>query len=165
MTATWREMKAEDIDRVFAIAAVVHPSFPEDRAVFAERLALFPAGCRILAAADGRAAGYAFTHPWIFGVPPKLDTLLGALPAAPTTYYLHDIALLPEARGAGAASALLIDLLGLAASLSLSNLSLVAVNDSVPIWRRRGFVERPDAVPESRLASYGADAAFMARDL
>jgi len=158
----WRSMASADLDAVLAAAAVIHPGYPEDRAVFAERLALCPEGCRVLAQA-GELVGYAVTHPWQYGHPPKLDTLLGALPSAPDTYYFHDIALLPQARGRGASRVVVAELAGLAERLGLATVSLVAVNASRPIWESQGFRVATDATPD--LGSYGGEAWFMARHL
>lgn len=161
MTA-WRAMRAEDLDRVLDLAAVIHPAYPEARAVFAERLALHPRGCLILEE-EGSPCGYALTHPWRYGRPPALDTLLAALPEHPDTYYLHDIALLPGARGRGHAGQLLARLIAHAGELGLANLSLVAVNASRPVWERCGFSAPDMALPA--LASYGGTAVFMTRAL
>ena len=59
---------------------------------------------------DGVAAGYALAHPFRFGALPALDALLHALPAGADCLYLHDIAILADARGGGAARAL-VDIL------------------------------------------------------
>ncbi|WP_337996886.1 GNAT family N-acetyltransferase [Oleispirillum naphthae] len=156
-------MTEDDLAAVRQIAGTVHPDYPEDAAVFAERLALYPAGCRLFADAEGRAAGYALTHPWRHGAPPKLDTLLGAIPADADTYYLHDIALLPWTRGRGAATGLLADLARLAREEGFARMSLVAVNASRPVWERRGF--SVDAETAADLASYGGEAWFMTRSI
>ncbi|MFE1597749.1 GNAT family N-acetyltransferase [Methylobacterium sp. ID0610] len=160
--ARWRSLTAADLAAVDAIAAIVHPDYPEDEAVAAERLALYPDGCFLLESA-GRPAGYAISHPWSFGEPPALDSLLGAIPAGATTHYLHDVALLPAARGAGATSALLAILTRQAAGAGLDTLSLVAVNGSVAFWERRGFRAVEDERIRRKLASYGRGARFMAR--
>lgn len=146
-----------------AIAARVHPDHPEDGAVLAERLRLYPAGCRMLEL-DGRAAGYALSHPWVFGAP-RLNTLLGALPAAPVTPYLHDIALLPAARGGGAASQLLVQLAELARIAGLPGLSLVAVNGSAAFRERQGFGVVRDPALKQELRSYNPAPCFTARSL
>lgn len=156
----WRAMTEADLDAVEAAAAVIHPGYPEDRAVFAERLALWPEGCRVLDRA-GSLAGYAITHPGEYGRPPKLDTLLGGLAANPDTYYFHDIALLPGVRGRGASRVVVADLAALAERLGLATLSLVAVNASRPIWEAQGFGVATDASPD--LGSYGGEAWFMVR--
>lgn len=156
----WRPMRAADLAALSAAAAAIHPGYPESDAVFAERLTLAPEGCHVLD--DGGAlAGYALTHPWRYGEPPKLDTLLGAIPADADTWYLHDVALLPHARGRGASAAIVGIVAALAAERGLASLSLVAVNHSRPIWEARGFAVAADAAPD--LSSYGGVAWFMAR--
>lgn len=157
---TWRAMRAADLAALSRAAAAIHPGYPESDAVFAERLALCPEGCRVLD--DGGAlAGYALTHPWRYGRPPKLDTLLGAIPGDADTWYLHDVALLPRVRGRGASAALVAAVAGLARAGGFATLSLVAVNDSRPIWEAQGFAVATDAAPD--LASYGGVAWFMMR--
>jgi hypothetical protein len=44
-------------------------------------------------------------------------------------------------------------------------MSLVAVNGSAGFWRRQGFAEARVPALADKLASYGADAHFMVRDL
>ena len=89
--AAWRRMREDDLPAVLAIAALVHPDHPEEDAVFAERLRLYPAGCRVLDL-GGRAVGYALGHPWVFGSPPRLNSPRGAWPAESTTFHRHDVA-------------------------------------------------------------------------
>jgi len=148
-------MRTDDLPAVDRIADVVHPGFPERPAIPEERLALYQAGCLVLER-DGAVMGYAVSHPWHAGKPPALDTLLGQLPITPATYYLHDLALLPAARGNGAAA--VAWLIRQAARENLATLSLVAVNNSVGFWQRQGF-----AVTGPAPTSYGATACCMAR--
>jgi len=157
-------MAEADLDRVLAIADIVHPGYPEDLAVFAERLRLYPAGCRVLETGQEIAA-YVLSHPWIFGQPPKLNHLLGQLPAQPNTYYLHDIALLPAARGAGAASTLVGTLVEHAAAAGFTNVSLVAVNNSAGFWLRHGFHRVDDPAIDQNVRSYDLAACYMVRHL
>lgn len=107
---TWRPMTPTDLPHVLAIAGVVHTAYPEDAAVFAERLQLYPAGCLIWESA-GRVVGYGISHPWREGAPAALNALWGEWPAKASTCYIHDIALLPEVRGFGAGSAIVALLL------------------------------------------------------
>lgn len=162
MSTGWRALTAADLPAVVAIAAVVHPDYPEGEEVFAERLALFPEGCRI-ALRDGQAVGYALAHPWTLGSPPALDTLLGALPERPDCLYLHDVALLAATRGSGLGQALVEDLLALARRHRFAHLALVAVNRSADYWMARGFRVVDDPALARKLASYSADARYMTR--
>lgn len=155
----WRRMETSDVASVVAIARIVHPSFPEDDAVFAERVALYPAGCRMLIGEGDMPQGYVLSHPWR-GVPPKLNSLLRALPV-PDVYYIHDLSVLPDQQGSGAASQVVRDLLRQARGEGLARATLVAVNQSVPFWSRLGFTVADDPAMQRALGSYGADARFM----
>ncbi|ABD07916.1 GCN5-related N-acetyltransferase [Rhodopseudomonas palustris HaA2] len=157
----WRPMTAADLAAVNAIAAQVHVAFPEDPAIFAERLALYPAGCFVLDREPDGIGGYVVSHPWRIAEPPALDTLLGRLPAPASTYYIHDLALLPQGRGLGAGAAIVARLLRHAVAAGLSNISLVAVSGSVAFWRSQGFDVMETQALAPKLASYGADARYM----
>ncbi len=157
-------MTRADLPAVAHIAAIVHPAYPEDPAIAAERLALEPTGSFVFDGASGPAA-YLISHRWIDGAPPALDTHLRALPPHPALWYIHDIALMPETRGQGAARAILAELEALARSHGLHRLALVAVNDSVPFWTRHGFAGATNPALAEKLASYGPDARYMVRDL
>lgn len=160
----WRPMTAADLPAVQAIADLVHVAHPERPEVFAERLRLSPDHCFVWIDADAGVLGYAISHPW-HGPPPALDTLLGALPADPTALHVHDIALLPSARGHGASRDILALLLAQARGEGLAGVCLVAVNGTAPLWRSFGFRETAEASFAAVLASYGADAAAMRLDL
>jgi ribosomal protein S18 acetylase RimI-like enzyme len=150
MALTWRPMQVADLAAVVALADRLHPHYPESPAVYAERLALAPDGCHVLA--DGTALfGYAVAHPWTGLAPPPLDSLLGALPPGP--WHLHDIALAPPAQGAGHAAALL---------RQWPQATLVAIPGTSGYWERQGFRDAPCTDPAA-LASYGKGARFMAR--
>lgn len=159
MTALWRPARPADLPALMDIAARVHPDFPESPEVFAERLALYPAGCRLLAAGE-TALGYVVSHPWPLGTCPALDSLIHAVPAHAGAYYIHDLALLPAARGTGAAGILVRSLKTHAAGAGFATLALVAVNGSAPFWRAQGFAEALPADP-AKLAGYGPDARYM----
>ncbi|SUE44585.1 GNAT family N-acetyltransferase [Roseomonas gilardii] len=167
--ARWRAMEAADLAAVGRVAAHVHPDYPEDEAVFAERLSLCPEGCLVLARPLGDPlgdpCGYVVAHPWRLGQPPALNSLIGALPAAADTLYVHDIALLPACRGGGAAGRVLERLEKLARRQGLPSLSLVAVGGSPGFWLRRGFRERADEALREKLRSYGDAARYMVKDL
>lgn len=165
MTATdpWRAMTPADLPAVQAVAEIVHPLYPESPEVAAERLALYPAGC-LVAERDGQLLGYAVSHPGLLGRPPALDTLLGRLPDRPDCLYLHDIALLPAARGLGLGASLVARLLALAKAEGFRLLALTAVNNSAGYWQRQGFVPyQGDAALAAKLASYGEDALYLVR--
>ena len=160
----WRPMTAEDLPAVCTIADGIHVAYPEDDAVFVERQRLYPAGCAVLEQ-SGRPVAYAITHPWRYAEPPALNVMLGALPEPPTTYYIHDIALLPETRGTGAGAAIVKAVIAHAQETGVANVSLVAVNKSVPFWSRFGFEVTDEPAVAAKLLTYDADARFMVRRL
>lgn len=142
------------------MAEAIHPDYPESEAVFTERRDLFPEGALILMKGE-TAMGYLLSHPWRLGQPPKLDSLLGKLPVPPSTYYIHDLALMPEARGGGAARAAVEIAITTARLLSTDNISLVAVGESGPFWTAMGFVPKSDKRLHEKLQSYDGDACYM----
>lgn len=153
-------MTVSDLPRVLDIAAAVHPAFPEDEAVFAERLRLYPQGCRVFERA-GVITGYVVSHPWTDGTPPALNSLLEAMPAAPSTYYIHDLALMPATRGSGAAQVIVAALFDHARRSGFATVSLVAVNNSTGFWRKHGFAVVREPANPGKIESYGSDARLM----
>jgi len=160
----WRPMRPEDLPAVMEIAALVHPNFPEDIAVFAERHRLYPAGAHLLHWNE-TACGYLVSHPWHSGPPPALNSLLHRLPPSADTFYLHDLALLPAGRGTGAARTIVNSMMKHAREGGFSSMRLMAVNGSVPFWERFGFVVEDDLGAADHGRSYGEDARMMARPL
>jgi ribosomal protein S18 acetylase RimI-like enzyme len=165
----WQPMSAADLPRVQAIAEKVHSAFPEDAEVFAERLRLYAAGCLVFHSGEN-IAGYVISHPWRAMDPPALNSRLGMLPGHPKTYYVHDVALLPELRGVGAATLAVALVLARAGKEKLATVSVVAVNDSAGFWGRHGFRKIMfdkirDVTLAPKLRGYSNKAAFMVRQL
>lgn len=162
--AIWRPLLPQHLDRVNEIADEVHTSLPERPEVFEEKCRLFPEGCRVLVR-DDRVVGYAVSHPWLLGRIPPLDEFLRALPYTPTCLYLHDIVVLPDARGQKAAEGFLELLENLSRQMSVSDLALVSVYGTDALWSKHGFeaTHRPEL--EAKLQSYGPTAKYMTRTL
>jgi GNAT superfamily N-acetyltransferase len=155
-------MIAADLTFVERIAGIVHPAYPESEEVPAERLALFPAGCLIAEGALAEVLGYVVSHPGRLGRPPALDSRLGELPSDADCLYLHDVALLPEARGLGLGESLVDLLRALGIRSGFKVLALTAVNRSTSYWRHRGFSDYSgDGILAAKLASYGDGAVYM----
>ncbi|SJZ95236.1 GNAT family N-acetyltransferase [Consotaella salsifontis] len=161
----WRAMRSEDIPAVKAMADEVHIAYPEDEAIFAERLSLFSEGCFLLEDVEGRPQGYLINHPWILGHIPPLNSLLMAIPEPASTHYIHDLALLEAARGCHHGARIVEDVAQLAADRGFSSVSLVAVNGSGAFWQRRSFRIYQDISLNDKLVSYGDGARYMIRDL
>jgi GNAT superfamily N-acetyltransferase len=158
-------MRPADIDAVVEVARLSFPDHFEDRACFQNRLALYPRGCFVLADGDAPAKGYLIAYPWRADSAPPLNTVIEGLPADPELIYLHDLALHPQARGGGVTGAVVERLAEQAAGDGWPAIALVAVNDAVGFWSRHGFEARETPGMGAKLASYGADARYMMRDL
>ena len=162
--AIWRLATAADLDAVERIGNAVHVSLQERPEVFANKLALFPLGCFVLAR-NGTLAGYGIAHPWALGSVPALDTLMAALPLAPSCLYIHDVVVLPAARGQGAAG-LLVDVFeAVARRHALASLALVSVYGTYVYWERFGFQATGDPGLADKLKSYGETARYMRKNL
>jgi len=160
----WRCAHAEDLDAICAIAAQIHPDLPERPDVLAEKIRLCPGGCRVLAAGS-EIAGYGLAHPWMQQHIPPLDDFLDRLPDAADCLYIHDVAVLPDARG-GVARAYVTEIERLARASGIATLALVSVYGTHVLWERLGFRSiAPDAALRDKLSSYGASATYMLRAL
>jgi ribosomal protein S18 acetylase RimI-like enzyme len=154
----WRRMRQADLADVEPLGNAIHQDHPERPAVFAERLDLCPEGCFALESPDG-LAGYVVSHPWTLGSPPALDTLLGAIPGTADTWYIHDLALHPRARGSGAGAEIVTLLAALATARGFASMSLIAVGQSQRFWAQQGF--QAVALPIGKLDSYGSGVTYM----
>lgn len=158
---TWRPMRTADLTKTNRIADIVHPNYPEDPAVQRDRLALFPDGCWV-AESEGAMVGYCVAHAGLRQRPPALDSLLGSLPPGADCLYMHDVALLPAARGTGLGRAIVPIMTEVARRHGFPVIALTSVNDSQDFWARQGFRQIvPDAVLAAKLATYDADAIYM----
>ena len=156
----WRKAASADLPAIDRIARAVHPLLPERPEVFAEKLQLFPAGC-LVAWQGAEATGYALSHPWAPGAAPPLDRLLGKLPPEAACLFIHDVALLPAARGRGAGRSLLPRLDLVARRHGLRTMALVSVYGTTGFWEGLGFTAASAGLAEG----YGPEARYMTRPL
>jgi ribosomal protein S18 acetylase RimI-like enzyme len=161
---TWRLATARDLVEIHRIGNAIHADLPESPEVFEEKLRLFPQGCFVLTE-HARIVGYSFCHPWRLRSIPPLNQLLIRLPAPPDAMLIHDVAVLPEARGRGSTAVLVGLIETLAKRLGISDLALVSVYNTRAFWARFGFEEIADSKLADKLASYGATARYMVRGL
>ena len=159
--AVLRPLCAADLPDVLAIQRAAYgDGYQESAAVLGRKLELAPQACW-LAQADGAAVGYVFAHPWDDADAPPLHVPLRALPARAGHGFVHDLAVVPAARGLGVAAALFGRVRDWSAAAGHRGLRLVALADAVPFWARQGFAALPAVLP----AGYGEDACLMERAL
>ena len=160
----WRPAHAADLPAIGAIAVRIHRDLPERSEVLAEKIRLYPSGCRVLAA-ENETVGYGLSHPWMQHQIPPLDGFLEKLPDDADCLYVHDVAVLPDFRG-GVTRAYVAAIEGLARSSGIAALTLVSVYGTRVLWERLGFRPvTPDAALRAKLTSYGASATYMLREL
>lgn len=161
---SWRDMTPNDLVLVDLLANRVHTGLPERLEVFAEKLYLFGAGCRVLQGGN-TILGYGIGHPWVLNGVPALDSWLGALPAAADCLYVHDVVIDAVASGHGAAGWYIDYMCKLATSLRIGHLALVSVYGTHVVWRRYGFIVSETPNTHCLLSSYGHTAKYMTRAL
>jgi hypothetical protein len=160
----WRQAKNSDLAVIDRIADSIHTGLPERPEVFAEKRRLFPPGCLVLDSL-GVTVGYGISHPWRLKNIPSLDSFLEKLPANPDCIYIHDVAILPEARGQDAAGSYVQAMVAAALQLRLDFLALVSVYNTDVLWARYGFEIVSDDFLADKLSSYGKTAKYMVRNL
>lgn len=160
----WRRATADDLKAIDEIGNGIHLSLPERPEVFAEKLNLFPPGCRVLIYSH-EIVGYGISHPWQLNTIPPLDTFIKTLPSQPDCIFIHDVVVLPRARGHGSAERFIEIVADTAREHLIPALALVSVYDTHPLWMKCGFevVRRPDLA--EKLRSYGDTARYMVRKL
>ena len=155
----WREAAPSDLRAIDLVARAVHPLLPERPEVFAEKLRLFHPGCLVLERGK-EVVGYALSHPWPCGAVPPLDRFLGALPQGAACLFIHDVALMPGARGLGAGRSLLPRLDLVARRHGLGAMALVSVYGTERFWHGLGFAATES---EGLAEGYGPSARYMIR--
>ena len=162
----WRPMRFDDLDALMAVMVSAFPAHYEERACFEERLSLSPSWCFALEDETRSLKGYFVAYPWpLYSIPP-LNTLLVSLPEQERALFINDLAVGPEAAGAGRAGAIVDRVAGLARTAGFESIALVAVNNSTGFWQRNGFkIAGPDLSLAAKLASYGEGARYMVRTL
>ncbi|WP_017026244.1 GNAT family N-acetyltransferase [Vibrio rumoiensis] len=144
----YRDGLAEDID-ILKIKADVSPET-----------------CFVCMDEDDQVLGYVLAHPWESDVPPCInqdiserDEVVSMEDAS--TLYIHDLAINPDARGAGIAQALIENVITHAEDFNIDKISLVAVQGMASFWGKYGF----KSIQSNSTDSYGDDAQFMVHQL
>ncbi len=156
----WLPLSIDDIESVDRIAGAIHSQLTERPDVLAEKIALFPAGCRKLVS-GGAIVGYGLAHPWTLFSAPALNQFCGSIPEPAGCIFIHDIAVLPEARGHRSIARYAALIRALAKEMELTKLACVSVYNTEALWARYGF--RVDARVE--IAGYGQSAKYMISDV
>lgn len=152
-----------DLDAILQIQARCYTAIvPESPRSMGAKLAAAPNSCFVAGPAGGPPVAYLLALPWHFDDPPHLDAQTCQAPADADTLYLHDLAVAPEARGSGAAGALVDAFMTALSASGIGRASLIAIQGSAGWWARHGFEPvATTAALAQRLAGYGPDARYM----
>jgi|SRR5690606_26509302 len=130
---------------------------------FSAKLSAAPDFC-FIAVQDQQMVGYVVSLPWTFGAIPELDGTEYSVPTNTDSLCIHDLAVSPSARKAGAAKGLLDAALESAKQRGYQSIFLVAVQGASSYWQRHGFeVMQVDEATQRNLSAYGEDAVLMAK--
>jgi len=162
-------MRLGDVATVLGLQAQCYgPALIESAAAFEAKLRVAePLQTCWLAEQDGRALAYVLSLPVCENSFPALDATEFRPSPQPRLLYLHDLAVVPAGRALGLGGRLLERVLQRAQDLALPEVGLVAVQDSLAWWRRRGFAEVHPPPPgiAAKLASFGPRARYLSRAL
>lgn len=139
--------------------------FYESPQVVSQRLMLYPQSCWVACYQD-KIWGYLFSYPSKYQQVNPLGAEFGQYEQA-NCLYLHDMAVSPDARGQGVASALLATAIAYAKTLELPRLGLVAVQNSASFWQQLGFAVQSTLpeISQQALQTYGDKALYLTMPL
>lgn len=159
MTVLIRNIQHDDWSAILRIQAqCYHALTPEPLDALRNKVQLSPATCWVAEHAR-EVLGYLLCHPWHDGPPPSLSTALTHL-EGDELFYMHDLAISPNARGLGIGQRLIDTALNYARQDGYEEVALVAVQDAPAYWLRQGFSPSPTS---KCLSEYGPGAQFMKR--
>ena len=126
-----------------------------------EKFNLFPEGCLVMEhmREGGGLLALASVAPQAH--PGPQSTPAPAFPPAPDCLFIHDLAVLPRARGYGATYGLIEIIEKLARKRAIPYLALVSVYGTYPLWGRFGFEVVTDDALAEKLKTYGDQARYM----
>ena len=157
-----RPLTEGDLPALTAIqSSVFEPLFRETQDVLGSRLTVAPTCCWG-AFTDGELVAYILSHPWPAASPPPIGR---ALPPPPPgdNWFIHDLAITPQARGLRLGHALVRSAADAALKLGLVRGDLIAVQGAWSFWEKLGYTPAEDLSEElkAKVAGYGPDARYM----
>ena len=149
-------------------AEVYHQIEPESTDTLRSKWLASPGCCFAARARQGHhqthgpVLAYLLAHAWDSETPPKLYQPIAPGAGKGRYLFLHDLAVSKRAAGLGLGRQMVERLLAVARKQDFAQIRLVAVQGSVPFWRKMGFAPVPG---QQASASYGRDATVMRRPL
>lgn len=159
-----RKLSQPDLPEVLRIQRECYSQdFLESADSFSAKLSAYPDFC-FMAVQGEIVVGYVVALPWVFGEILDLDGVEYSIPPDPDSVCIHDMAVSPNARKAGAAKQLMDAVLDTAKQRAYERLFLVAIQGASSYWKRNGFeVVDVDESLKRDLSMYGEEATYMTR--
>jgi hypothetical protein len=156
----WSPLLQSDLDFISKAEKLAHPTLPERLEIFQEIIQLCPSACLKFTLMND-TMGYGVAHLWMLHSIPPLNEFLYNIPNRPDCLFIHDVVVLPEARGNKAAALYIKYIKKLATELNISTLALVSVYGTDVLWSRFGFQVVQEYNLNYKLLSYGPSAKYM----
>lgn len=163
-----RSLKKIDLPHLISVQQKTFTSdLCESLAVFQNRFDHFGQYFKVVLIND-QIVGYIICFPYKLGEIPKNNAFFAPNLPTPDCFYIHDVTLIPEARGQGLAQLLIESAFTQAKELGLTKISLVSVGQSGNYWDKLGFVEYPNQtakISQILLSSYDEKSRLMVKEL
>lgn len=153
----------DDLEAVLSVQSACYDAFFHESAAAFRAKVLASPDTHWLCRREGMPLGYLVTLPVAEGKLPALDSDSVAMADRPEWLYVHDLAVLPQARALGLGKRFMAEAERLARDKGLRGLALVAVQGAEAYWAKAGFTVKTGVSPELalKLASFGGGAAYM----
>lgn len=161
-----RPLTERDLPALTAIQnAVFDPLYRETQAVLGSRLEIAPTCCWG-AFQDRELLAYILSHPWPAASPPPIGRALTAPPEG-DNWFIHDLAIAPQARGLRLGHALVRAAADAALQIGLVRGDLIAVQGASSFWAKLGYAPSSSLSEplKAKVAGYGPDAQYMTAEI
>lgn len=164
---TLNTLTLDDLEAVLSVQSACYDAFFHESAAAFRAKVLASPDTHWLCRREGLPLGYLVTLPVAEGKLPALDAESVAMPDRPEWLYVHDLAVLPQARSLGLGKRFMAEAERVARNKGLRGLALVAVQGAEGYWAGAGFVqkEKVDEALRLKLASFGGGALYMEKEL
>lgn len=163
-----RPLKKNDIPQLIRVQQRTFTSdLCESLEVFQNRFDHFGQFFKVATIKD-QIVGYIICFPYKLGEIPKNNAPFENDLKQPDCFYIHDVTLIPEARGQGLAPLLIESAFNQAKDLGFTKVSLVSVGQSGNYWDKLGFIEYPQTTPailQKLHSSYDEKSRLMVKDI
>jgi ribosomal protein S18 acetylase RimI-like enzyme len=156
-----RPFSLADIQSVMEIQSACYPAnLLEEAEHLIAKHQQSPLSCWV-ATEHQKAIAYLLTHPWSGDTPPALNTPLPPKKPKSDIYFIHDLAVLPSARGLGLAKRLFDTAIDWAKQEKLQKIRLIAIAGAADFWIKQGLSLVNDKTLSHKLADYGPDTHYL----